>query len=217
MNEVCANQTGDGEFLFRFPILEYVEEVSKIMLMNEFELKYWLHVLERYLTEFAKDYQAAQNITANGVRLLFFQTAIYVKRFLAQMQKNLSPFASDYREHQINCILAYIQTYHYVNFMEKYLEFDRDHLTLIGNLYEDHKRGEGNQVDRYGEIYEQFSYLSELKLRDIHQKFMEMRAPFQTDRENVVDYNWQVDSILKNSQSYNKEGKNGGGKSGPEA
>jgi hypothetical protein len=37
-----------------------------------------------------------------------------------------------------------------------------------------------------------------------------MRAPFQTDeRSNVVDYNWQVDGILKNSQSYNKEGKNG--------
>lgn len=38
-----------------------------------------------------------------------------------------------------------------------------------------------------------------------------MRAPFQTDeRANVVDYNWQVDGILKNSQSYNKEGKNCG-------
>ena len=42
-------QTGEGEFLFKFPILEYVEETSKIMLMNDFELLYWFHVLERYL------------------------------------------------------------------------------------------------------------------------------------------------------------------------
>lgn len=40
-----------------------------------------------------------------------------------------------------------------------------------------------------------------------------MRQPFQTDsKENVVDYNWHVDGILKNSQSYNKEGKNGAAK-----
>lgn len=40
---------------------------------------------------------------------------------------------------------------------------------------------------------------------------MEMRQPFQTDdKDNVIDYNWHVDGILKNSQSYNKEGKNGG-------
>jgi hypothetical protein len=72
LNDASASQIGDGEFLFRFPILEYVEETSKIMLMNEFELLFWYHVLERYLTEFAKDAVAAQNITGNAVRLLFF-------------------------------------------------------------------------------------------------------------------------------------------------
>jgi hypothetical protein len=69
------------------------------MLMNEFELLYWYHVLEKYLTEFAKDPTAAQNITANAVRLLFFQTAVYVKRFLMFMQRNSSTTASTYREH----------------------------------------------------------------------------------------------------------------------
>lgn len=46
-----------------------------------------------------------------------------------------------------------------------------------------------------------------------------MRAPFETDeKSNIIDYNWQVDGILKNSQSYNKEtgllltSKKGGGK-----
>ncbi|TNV83044.1 hypothetical protein FGO68_gene16524 [Halteria grandinella] len=211
LNDLTSIQSGDGEFLFRFPILEYVEEISKIMLMNEFELLYWYHVLEKYLTEFAKDPIAAQNISANAVRLLFFQTAVYVKRFLMFMQGNSSANASKYREHQIQCIMAYIQTYHYVNFQEKYLEFDREHYTLLGPDFENLRQKGGNSGDQFGEIYEQFSYLNGLKLKDIHQKFHEMRAPFQTDeRANVVDYNWQVDGILKNSQSYNKEGKNGG-------
>ncbi len=39
----------ENEFLFKFPILEYVEEVSKIMLLSEFELAYWYIVLDRYL------------------------------------------------------------------------------------------------------------------------------------------------------------------------
>ena len=39
-----------GTVLYKYPILEYVEETSKIMLMNEFELVYWHHLLDRYLT-----------------------------------------------------------------------------------------------------------------------------------------------------------------------
>ena len=39
-----------GTVLYKYPILEYVEETSKIMLMNEFELVYWYHLLDRYLT-----------------------------------------------------------------------------------------------------------------------------------------------------------------------
>ena len=35
---------------------------------------------------------------------------------------------------------------------------------------------------------------------------MELRQPFETDnKKNIIDYNWHVDGILKNSQSYNKE------------
>lgn len=58
------------------------------MLMSEFELFYWFHVLEKYLTGFAQDKQGVANVTANGVRLLFFQTAMFVKKFLMQLQQH---------------------------------------------------------------------------------------------------------------------------------
>ena len=35
--------------LFKYPILQYVEETSKIMLINELELLYWYHLMNRYL------------------------------------------------------------------------------------------------------------------------------------------------------------------------
>jgi len=35
--------------LFKYPILQYVEETSKIMLINEFELLYWYHLMHSYL------------------------------------------------------------------------------------------------------------------------------------------------------------------------
>jgi hypothetical protein len=60
------------EFLFRFPILEYVEDTSKIMLMNEFELLYWFNILVYYFTQYSQDAKAVQNITAKTVRLVFF-------------------------------------------------------------------------------------------------------------------------------------------------
>lgn len=62
----------NGEFLFKFPILEFVEETSKIMLMNEFELVYWYHLLDKYLSLFAYDRRAVQRISARSVRVLFF-------------------------------------------------------------------------------------------------------------------------------------------------
>ena len=46
-------------------------------------------------------------------------------------------------------------------------------------------------------------------MSELYTKFNEMRSAFQTDaKENVIDYNWHVDGILKNSQSYNKDSKN---------
>ncbi len=74
----------DGEFLFKYPILEYVEETSKIMLMNEFELVYWYHVLERYLRSFSTDPKAVRRTSAKSVRVLFFFAAMFVKKFLAK-------------------------------------------------------------------------------------------------------------------------------------
>lgn len=42
-------------------------------------------------------------------------------------------------------------------------------------------------------------------MKDLNHLFSKIREPFETDyRENIVDYNWHVDGILKNSQSYNK-------------
>jgi hypothetical protein len=40
-----------AEFLFKYPILDYVEEISKIFIFNEFELIQWCFVLEHYLTK----------------------------------------------------------------------------------------------------------------------------------------------------------------------
>jgi hypothetical protein len=54
----------EKEFLFKFPILEYVEEVSKIMLLSEFELTYWYLVLQRYLTFLAANVEDVREITA---------------------------------------------------------------------------------------------------------------------------------------------------------
>lgn len=50
------------------------------------------------------------------------------------------------------------------------------------------------------ESYESFSYLNKLKSRAMYQLFQELREPFETDNKvNIIDYNWHVDGILKNS------------------
>ena len=107
----------------------------------------------------AKDQRAAHSLTTTSVRLLFFQTAIYVKRFLALMQKVRSPHTSQQRTEQINCIMAYIKTYHYINFEEMYQRFDREHLTLLSSEF-DHLRKSQNLEDLFGENYEMCSYLN---------------------------------------------------------
>jgi hypothetical protein len=62
--KVKFDENDSGEFLFKFPILEYVEEVSKIMLLSEFELIHWYLVLERYLQRLADDVEDVKQITA---------------------------------------------------------------------------------------------------------------------------------------------------------
>lgn len=125
------------------------------------------------------------------------------------MQSASKPEVAKRREEQINCIEAYIKAYHYANFDEVYREFDKNTLVLLSKDY-GHFRESSSANNLFGENYEQFSYLNELKMSDIYKKFFDMRQPFQTDsKKNIIDYNWHVDGILKNSQSYNKEGKNG--------
>ena len=52
------NEDSKEEFLFKYPLLSYIEEAQKIMLMNEIELVYWKIVLHKYLTAFASDTNA---------------------------------------------------------------------------------------------------------------------------------------------------------------
>ena len=59
------------------------------------------------------------------------------------------------------------------------------------------------------ERYEQHSYLGKISLKEMEALFLELRQPLETDdKDNIIDYNWHVDGILKNSQSYNKENSN---------
>ncbi len=62
-NEEVKFEEGE-EFLYKFPLLEYVEETSKIMLLSESELIYWFILLRRYLEILASDESAVQDITA---------------------------------------------------------------------------------------------------------------------------------------------------------
>jgi ABC-type oligopeptide transport system substrate-binding subunit len=62
-----------------------VEEASKILLLNEFELLYWFNILVNYFTQYSQDDKAVEAITAKTVRLIFFQTGYFIKRFLMQM------------------------------------------------------------------------------------------------------------------------------------
>lgn len=69
------------EFLFKFPILDYVEEISKIFILNELELLFWCWILEHYLNKISSVESAVDNITGEKVRLLFFCAAMFVKKF----------------------------------------------------------------------------------------------------------------------------------------
>lgn len=42
-------------------------------------------------------------------------------------------------------------------------------------------------------------------MKDLQAIYAMIREPYETDeKKNIIDYNWHVDGILKNSQSYNK-------------
>ena len=66
--------------LYKFPILQSIEETSKIMLMNEFEMLYWYDLMHTYLSKLKQ----GTTFSADAARLFFFQCAMFVKRFLYQ-------------------------------------------------------------------------------------------------------------------------------------
>ena len=48
--------------------------------------------------------------------------------------------------------------------------------------------------------YESMSFLGKISTYSLHKVFEELSKPFQVDsRSNVIDYNWHVDTILKNA------------------
>jgi hypothetical protein len=54
--------------------------------------------------------------------------------------------------------------------------------------------------------YESHSYLQNLSAAKLNKILMKLKKPLETDqRGNIIDLNWSVDWIMKNSQSYNKE------------
>ena len=54
--------------------------------------------------------------------------------------------------------------------------------------------------------YEAQSYLQNLSSAKMNKLLMKLKRPLETDqRGNIIDLNWSVDWIMKNSQSYNKE------------
>ena len=68
LRRISLNLVKHRNELFRFPILQFVEETAKIMLMNEFELLYWYHLMKTYL----KHIREGINFSKDSVRLFFF-------------------------------------------------------------------------------------------------------------------------------------------------
>ena len=68
LRRIGLNLVKHREDLYKFPILQYVEETSKIMLLNEFELLYWYHLMKTYL----KHLRQGAYFSHESVRLFFF-------------------------------------------------------------------------------------------------------------------------------------------------
>ena len=83
--------------------------------MNEFELIYWYHLLKTYLKHLCD----GAKFSIESVRLLFFQSAMFVKKFLFQKQiqiQIINKYKLEVFQKQIESIEAYIKAYHYSNF-----------------------------------------------------------------------------------------------------
>lgn len=105
------------------------------MLINEVELLYWYHLMVTYLEQL----DGNANINYESIRLFFFLSGMFVKKFMHQHQKGRqlagenSPFIfSKFKlEEQIISVEAYIKAYHYSNFDVIYKTFDREDKLLV--------------------------------------------------------------------------------------
>jgi len=64
--------------LYKYPILEFVQDTSKTLLLHELELLYWYHTLKTFLKRVNGD----PRFNHDSLRLFFYQSGIYVKRVL---------------------------------------------------------------------------------------------------------------------------------------
>ena len=89
-----------------------------------------------------------------------------------------------------------------------YNEFDRLDQFLLDKEYKSRTQSAAGGIAPIFEVntkedqmsYESKSYLQRLGLAKLNKIFKKLREPFETDeKENIIDYNWHVDGILKNS------------------
>ena len=105
--------------------------------MTEIELFYWYSLLMNY-TKYIKDDQGA-SLNEESIRLLFFLTAMFVKKFLfystvdttGSKRPEINSDSLLNFDREIRCIEAYIKVYHYSNFDLAYLQFDRQENLIL--------------------------------------------------------------------------------------
>ena len=93
--------------------------------------------------------------TADIIRLIFFQCAMHIKKFLLFQYKvkGLDLYQFERRKEQIECIESYIKEYHFKNFDEVYGTFDQPSNILLSTQFES-LRGK-----TYASDYESMSFL----------------------------------------------------------
>jgi hypothetical protein len=78
LRRIALNINTLRDDLFKYPILEFVQETSKTLLLHELELIYWYHVLKTFLKRVNGD----PGFNYDSLRLFFYQSGVYVKRVL---------------------------------------------------------------------------------------------------------------------------------------
>ena len=115
--------------LYKYPILEFVQDTSKTLLFQEVELLYWYHALKTFLKRVNGD----PRFNYDSLRLFFYQSGVYVKRVLLKqirikLEKNPTSKLLQKRVASETLVIAsiqvYIKAYLYENFDLVYSEFD---------------------------------------------------------------------------------------------